>query len=85
VSGQPDYYLDITGLEQEADAEQIRRAGGGKQRRWIGVHFECCDVYTRIYRNQSASAYEGRCPRCLMRVRVSIGPGGTDNRFFVAY
>ena len=85
MSGQPDYYLDITGLEQEADAEQIRRAGGGQQRRWIGVHFECCDVYTRIYRNQSAIAYEGRCPRCLMRVRVSIGPSGTNDRFFVAY
>jgi hypothetical protein len=85
MSDQADYYLEITGLEQQADDQQISRAGGGKQRRWIGVHFQCCDVYSRIYKNRTGTAYEGRCPRCLCQVRVLIGPEGTNDRFFVAY
>ena len=51
-------------------------------RRFVGVHFNCCDVYTRIYINHEQSAYVGHCPRCAKRVRMAIGPGGTDSRFF---
>jgi hypothetical protein len=54
------------------------------ERKFVGVHFACCDVYTRVYANRSETAYEGNCPRCARRVRLSIGPGGTDARFFTA-
>jgi len=53
-------------------------------RRFVGVHFVCCDVYTRVYINRDRSAYEGNCPRCAKRVQLRIGPGGTDARFFKA-
>lgn len=53
-------------------------------RKFVGVKFECCDVYTRVYVNRDESAYEGRCPRCGKPVRLGIGPGGTDARFFTA-
>jgi hypothetical protein len=53
-------------------------------RRFVGVHFVCCDVYTRIYLNRDATAYAGNCPKCAKRVRLRIGPGGTDARFFTA-
>ena len=53
-------------------------------RPWIGILFECCDVYYRIYRDEAGTAYEGRCPRCGAQVRVAIGPEGTDARFFRA-
>lgn len=83
---EPDYYVEISGIEQQARPDEICRArGGGSKRAWIGVHFQCCDVYTRIYRNREGTAYVGRCPHCLAQVRVRVGPEGTDDRFFVAY
>ncbi len=54
-------------------------------RRFVGIHFACCDVYTRVYVNQEETAYDGRCARCGRRVAIRIGPGGTDSRFFTAY
>jgi hypothetical protein len=53
-------------------------------RRFVGVHFVCCDVYTRVYVNRDETAYEGNCPKCAKRVTLRIGPGGTNARFFTA-
>jgi hypothetical protein len=55
-----------------------------KGRPFLGIYFKCCHVYWRIYKNKAETAYEGRCPKCLRKVRVKIGEGGTGNRFFVA-
>ena len=57
---------------------------GAASRRFVGVNFACCDVYTRVYVNRDQTAYEGNCPKCAKRVRLKIGPGGTDSRFFTA-
>jgi hypothetical protein len=77
---EPPYYLDIEGLEDEPNEERNPRLG----RPWIGVDFECCGVYSRIYRNKEGTAYIGNCPKCSRQVRVRVGPGGTSNRMFRA-
>lgn len=55
-----------------------------QKKKFIGILFECCNVYRRIYINKGKNAYEGICPKCNSEVKVMIGPSGTDTRFFSA-
>lgn len=52
---------------------------------FLGIMFNCCGVYGRIYKNKDKTAYVGRCPKCMRNIKVPIGSGGTDTRFFNAY
>lgn len=53
-------------------------------RPYIGVLFECCGVYVRIYRRPDEPTYHGRCPRCLRIATAHVAPGGTSERVFRA-
>lgn len=78
----PDYILEIGQLrEKESDPASTTRLAG---RPWVGIRFDCCGVYTRVYRNPEGTHYLGHCPRCLKKVRLSVGPGGIASRFFTA-
>jgi hypothetical protein len=77
----PGDHLDIT---SDSPSDHPPESGVGGERRFIGIHFACCDVYARIYINRQGTAYQGHCPRCWRRVEIKIGPGGTHSRFFTA-
>jgi len=51
---------------------------------FLGIMFECCNVYGRIYKNKEGTHYQGRCPKCMRLIKIRIGEGGTTNRFFHA-
>jgi hypothetical protein len=85
----PGEFVDLSS-EPEPSPNQGREAchGGAGQERsrpFVGVHFACCGVYSRVYINRQRTAYVGFCPRCSNRVELTIGPEGTDSRFFTAY
>ena len=61
-----------------SEGENVRR------RPYIGVYFECCGVYSRIYRQPDSKMYVGRCPRCLRQVQARVGPEGVNARIFRA-
>jgi hypothetical protein len=72
-------------LDLSSDGPSERSTGSGTQgRKYVGVQFTCCETYSRVYINRDQTAYEGNCPKCAKRVRLKIGPGGTDSRFFTA-
>ncbi len=69
-------------LDVRAGDEGTASSATGK--RWLGIQFDCCDVYSRVYKNLAGGAYVGWCPRCGRKVRLAVGPGGTNARFFRA-
>ncbi|MBM4376090.1 MAG: hypothetical protein FJ095_13480 [Deltaproteobacteria bacterium] len=50
----------------------------------LGVMFECCNAYRRIWKRRDISAYEGRCPRCARLITIAVGPGGSTSRVWIA-
>lgn len=55
------------------------------RKKYVGVRFNCCRVYVRVFVNKDGTAYEGRCPKCTKPIRLKIGEGGTSCRIFDAY
>jgi hypothetical protein len=48
------------------------------------IWFRCCATYGRLRKADDGSCYEGRCPKCLARLAVPVGEGGTRRRMFEA-
>ena len=56
-----------------------------KKTEFLGIMFECCNVYGRIYKNKEGTHYVGRCPKCMRTIRIKIGENGVNQRFFRVY
>ena len=78
-----DLVLERDGTLRDASAP-AESAAQPVDRPWIGVHFQCCGVYTRVYREPRATSYEGRCPKCAAKVSLRVGPDGVASRVFTA-
>ena len=76
--------MDEKGRHLDLSSEVPTDRQQGEGRPFLGVHFTCCDAYSRVYPNRDSTAYVGYCPRCAKRLSIPIGPGGTDSRFFTA-
>lgn len=81
-----DVVVDANGEARDAFTQggADHAAGVSGDRFWIGIHFECCCVYTRLYRSANADRYEGRCPKCRTPVTVRVSPEGVSTSFIRA-
>jgi hypothetical protein len=51
-------------------------------RPFLGVTFECCRIYQRIYLNAAKTAFVGWCPRCALKIEIKVDPNGERSQFF---
>ena len=82
LSSDPNHAVRPPAVGSSAETQAASQAD---RKKYVGVRFHCCGLYVRVYVNKEGTAYEGRCPKCAKPVRLRIGEGGTNNRFFDAY
>jgi hypothetical protein len=82
VSDPRDYKLDLS-ASSGATQNRPTAVGGLSARPFLSIHFACCGVYQRVYRDADGKAYRGRCPRCAQPVTFAVGAGGTSARSFI--
>ncbi len=83
------YDIPPTRKDESADRSQGNSQAQGRnaesqERPFLGVTFECCKTYARVYRNAAGTHYAGTCPRCARPVKFKIGEGGSGSRFWTA-
>ncbi len=78
----PDYIVDIEGLAPQPEAPDAHSSNPGRP--WVAIHWRCCSVYSRVYRDATATEYRGQCPKCARKIRLGVGAQGTAARFFEA-
>jgi hypothetical protein len=84
VTDPRDYKVDLSDADgAELPRTAVRGNAERSKRPFLSVHFACCGVYQRVYRDQGGKAYRGRCPRCARAVTFAVGEGGPTARSFV--
>jgi hypothetical protein len=79
-----DYILELSSasLPSPADAPPTPSPSPNA---FLSIHFRCCKVYARIYKNAAGTAYAGHCPKCQRRAQIGISPTGSPSRMFEAF
>lgn len=57
---------------------------GGATKPFLMIWFRCCAAYGRLNKSPDGTQYAGRCPKCLAKLEVPVGDGGTSRRMFEA-
>lgn len=78
----PDYIVEVQGVSVPQPPPESGKTLRGRP--WLAVHWRCCSVYSRVYRDPSGKSYDGRCPVCRRPIHLKVGAGGTNCRFFEA-
>jgi hypothetical protein len=76
------YKLDLSKTARVGKNSSNSTAPAQASRPFLSVHFACCGVYMRIYRDADGRQYQGHCPRCARPVRFMVGPDGSTSRSF---
>ncbi|HPF41473.1 MAG TPA: hypothetical protein PK093_22790 [Phycisphaerae bacterium] len=76
-------HLDITDLDPPGETPMADSATSS-HRVWVGVYYECCAAYARVYRRPDDLRYQGRCPECGASVSIRVGPNGIAARMLIA-
>jgi hypothetical protein len=70
-------------MPREPEHEHEQPSGPKRTPRpFLGMHFRCCGVYSRIFLNAAGTAFAGNCPRCARPIRIRVGEEGSTSRFW---
>ena len=75
--------VDIEGL-RPAEPTTPEPAATRPPKPFLMIWFRCCETYGRLPKAPDGTCYDGRCPKCLARLNVPVGEGGTRRRIFEA-
>lgn len=59
-----------------------KERGNKSPKRFLSLYWECCHVFSRVYKSDDGKSYQGNCPKCRIGISVPIGPDGTTRRCF---
>ena len=77
--------VDIDGLRPAPSGSGDHSLSADRPARpFLMIWFRCCETYGRLPKSADGSCYEGRCPKCLAKLSVPVGEGGTSRRMFEA-
>ena len=78
--------VDINGLRppQEQRPAPSAPRGASTPKPFLMIWFRCCSTYGRLPKSADGLSYSGRCPKCLAKLEVPVGEGGTNRRMFEA-
>jgi hypothetical protein len=64
--------------------QQPPQANAPANKPFLMIWFRCCSTYGRLPKSADGLSYSGRCPKCLAKLDVPVGEGGTNRRMFEA-